>query len=512
MSQWFSDRTVDLPLWMIGQGGVKLRVAAFIDYGKLQQLALTSSSSQISYQVVIRINNELYLQYNFADSYNLHTDPDHANRLTLVEATSNAAVSDLKGSLGWGEQYVYNVDTSSRTFIIKVCSTGEENVGGDVGIIRYASVSIYYIEDDNAATVSAIASQEDYCSMDDTATSTFSDTSPMKAPTLGPSSLEDKEQPITPIKPYLPEVLGDDPTPVTSPTRDDGIFEDINSEANDKMETKVLIPILISSILLVVIMIGLVAVLIARQKRKLLIKTEMNEVTNKTNQSKTSKSLEIPAATTSQKIKQNISKDSTTTSEPKKNRPKSTKPTPEFTESSTRDESLSDDNEPVTDNIVVLSNIDEKILEGYKRRYSKSKDRKRYKGNKKSSSSIEHSCRIIPRPGEIEAVISTSPFPSSIDKASRYNEQNHYYDHTNAIRESRILSHQCIESDSTEKDIARQSTSPSNELIQGEMEEKTSRIQGQKGRIRGDDPDRKPKSSSLQRHKGSKLNHDRVQI
>jgi hypothetical protein len=465
MSQWFNDRVVDIPLWMIGQTGVKLRVAAFIDYSKLQQQqqqqTTTDSLSPSSayYHIIVRINNELYLQYNFADSYNLHTDPEHANKLTIVQANSNTEVSSLKGSLEWGEQYLYQVDSSARNVVVKVCSISEDNIGSDIGIVRYTSVSIYYVDKNSDSTT--IASQEYYCSMDDTVAGAFSDTSTRVAPTSGPILLGNMDKPTSSPKPYLPEVLGDDPTFNSSPTQNEGIFEygSSNSSSNKESDTRILIPILISSIFVVASMIGLVLVLLARQKRKLQAKSESKEdVANDANYSKKPKSPKKSTSPTIQNIKRAIPKDSPHMCTTAGTKQKSTTSIPEPTESSTRDDTYNEIDENDY-RVVVLSNVEKKHDKLYQHQFGKSREKNRSTRPNNSSPSVEQACRIIPRPGGIETVIATIPSPLAIDTASRYNQQNHGHD--NAIRETRVLACHLTDSMTSDTDVKLQRKSSS---------------------------------------------------
>lgn len=263
---------------MIEQG-VRIQLATFIDYGKLQQQRMRQTNpTSHNYHVLVRINGIFFMQYNYADSYNIGTDPIHANHVVGVEAPDPVTVSDLKASLEEGGIYLYIFD-ASQIAIIYVCDMSEDKSDGDEYSIRFARLSIYFMNDGKNL------SDTERCSNKDSIT-LFPTVSPAKQLVDGD---DDQYLPRAPVD-SLPEILENAPT--ASPTKDsNGVIttslppnnkptnstppkeieiEGPYSEENESpIENKaVWIPVVVSSALFIVLMTGFIALLLWSRKSK----------------------------------------------------------------------------------------------------------------------------------------------------------------------------------------------------------------------------------------------------
>jgi hypothetical protein len=205
LSGWFRDRAIDLTSTMIEQG-VRIQLAAFVDYGTLQKQKMRQSNPKNhNYRVLIRINGIFFMQYNFADSYNIGTDPVHANHVVGVEAQNPVAVSNLKTSLEENGTYLYILN-ARQIAIIYVCEMNEDKSDLSGDSIRYARLSIYFINDGKNMT------DKERCSNSDSI-AVF----PTVSPTTS-SLVNENDNEYPPTAPFhdLPEIL--ETAPTASPT------------------------------------------------------------------------------------------------------------------------------------------------------------------------------------------------------------------------------------------------------------------------------------------------------
>jgi hypothetical protein len=124
---WYNDRTITL----IPSNTQIITLAAFVDYDK-------ASSSQY---VVANIDDQLYLQFNRAKSFNSDTYEYRDNLVVvqrLPDGTGTQFIAGLNGASNRSYRGTFSTGFLTDTLVIDICSWG---VGGDTSP-DYLTVSV----------------------------------------------------------------------------------------------------------------------------------------------------------------------------------------------------------------------------------------------------------------------------------------------------------------------------------------------------------------------------------
>ena len=118
---WYSDR--HLTINPLTDGDQLIKLATFVDFNR----------AAVDEPVVVNIVDKLYLQYNVAKDFNIHTEQKQ-NQVTITEPGSKGTES-LAGLRAGYKYTVSNFRFSGKTLIVEACETMDGALGSDVDVI-----------------------------------------------------------------------------------------------------------------------------------------------------------------------------------------------------------------------------------------------------------------------------------------------------------------------------------------------------------------------------------------